>query len=246
MFPTLKLNARDSGPSGPVHDAQWLMAGHGRFGETYYTGKIDGDFGAGSAGAAYVAKFWCGWPLADLDHAFGPVLYSYLLPATSAAAARLPLANRARRAARIAAKLAAERRYRNPYRDVQDLMFDGVDQGVDYTGHGPVYAIGPGRVTVATTDSGWPGGGAVSYTLTSGSRAGRAVYFAENITPRVYPGQWVNSGTVIATMYDAFPYTESGWCFPGTDNPLAPIPPKGAPTAEGEDFYSFLQSLGAP
>jgi len=234
---------RDPGETGPVHDAQWLLSGHGRFAEVYYHGKPDGIYGPSCGLAAYEAKWWCGYASSELDHVFGPTLYSYLLPLTSGDAAKLPIANRIRRQGRLAERQRLE--YVNPYRAVQHLGAAGVDQGVDYSGQGDVYAIGPARVTVVSTSSGWPGGGAVSYTFTDGPKAGQAVYFVENVMPRVKAGQLVDHTTVIATMYDSYPYTESGWAHPGTINPLAPLyPDPHSPKPEGVDFNQFLASLG--
>lgn len=230
-----------------VEDAQYLMAGHGRFGETYYHGKADGDYGLATGLASYEAKFWCGYALSDCDHVFGSILYSYLLPLTSGLAVKLPISNRIRRAARLLAKKRQEQEYRNPYRGVSHLAWAGVDQGVDFSGSGPVYAVGPARVTVVTTNSGWPGGGAIAYTFTSGPKAGQSIYFVENITPTVRAGQIVNCSTVIAQMHNQYPYTECGWSHPATVDPIASLnPDPHSPKPEGRNFNDFLRSLGAP
>jgi hypothetical protein len=99
-FPTLTVTSPHK-KGQDVKDAQYLMEGHGRFGEKYYTGPIDGDYGALSGAGAYRTKFWTGYPLRKCDHVFGPVLYSYLLPLKSGQAKKLPVANRLRRAYRI-------------------------------------------------------------------------------------------------------------------------------------------------
>lgn len=246
MFPTLqaaKPLMKDPAAKGPIHDAQYLLAGNGRFGEIYYHGKVDGIYGPNCGLAAYEAKYWCGYPANKLDHVFGPTLYSYLLPLTSGEAVLLPFAYRVRRQWRLEQKLKLE--YVNPYRDIARLGAAGIDQGVDYSGQGHVYAIGPARVTVVSTSSGWPGGGAVGYTFTAGPKAGCGVYFVENIVPKVKPGQLVDHRTVICTMYDSYPYTESGWAHPGTVNPLATLyPDPHSPKPQGHDFNEFLGTLG--
>jgi hypothetical protein len=225
-----------------VKDAEWLLSGHGRFKEIYYHGALDGIYGPHVALAAYEAKYWLGFPTNKLDHAFGSVLRGYLLPLSSSDAVKLPIAYRTRRALRIQKKL--ELAYVNPYRNVVNFRFAGVDQGVDFGGEGPVYAIGPARITNVSTTSGWPGGGAVGYTLTSGAKAGAGIYFVENITPSVRPGQLVDHQTVIATMHNAYPYTESGWAHPGTVNPIASLYPNPhSPKTEGQNFYNWLQTL---
>jgi len=93
--------------------------------------------------------------------------------------------------------------YLNPLRAVSGLVPERVDQGVDFAGTGPVYAIGNAVVTDAMgVNSGWPGGGWVSYQLTDGPDAGLVVYVAEDVTPTVQVGQHVSSATVIANMYN--------------------------------------------
>jgi hypothetical protein len=245
-FPLLKPAnplMKDGAPTGPIHDAQWLMSGNGRFGEAYYHGKVDGVYGPSTALSAHEAKYWCGYAAAEIDNCFGEVLYSYLLPLASGSAVKLPMANRVRRQIRVANAQALE--YVNPYRSVSNLGAAGIDQGVDYSGYGPVYAIGPARVTVVSNSSGWPGGGAVGYTFTAGEKAGQAVYFVENIAPKVKPGQLVDHRTVIAEMFNSYPYTEQGWAFPGTVNPLARLYPNPhSPKPQGRDFNEFLRSLG--
>jgi hypothetical protein len=133
--------------------------------------------------------------------------------------------------------------YLNPYRGIGNLRFAGYDQGVDFSGSGPVYAVGPGVVAIATTHSGWPGGGAVAYRLTHGKAAGKTIYFCENVTPRVHVGQTVSAQTVIATMHDSYPYTESGWAQDGTDNPMSQ-PISHTPTYFGVNYGDLLIALG--
>ncbi len=46
--------------------------------------------------------------------------------------------------------------YADPLRAVRGLTPERIDQGVDYSGFGPIYAIGDG-VVLSTANSGWPG-----------------------------------------------------------------------------------------
>ena len=80
--------------------------------------------------------------------------------------------------------------YVNPFAHAQ-VTPSRIDQGVDYSGTGPIDALGPGRVTlVSTTDTGWGNGnGWISYQLTGGAYAGDYIYVAEGITPTVHQGQ---------------------------------------------------------
>ena len=74
--------------------------------------------------------------------------------------------------------------YVNPFAHAQ-VTPSRIDQGVDYSGTGPIDALGPGRVVlVSTDDTGWGNGnGWISYQLTAGTYAGDYVYVAEGITP---------------------------------------------------------------
>lgn len=126
--------------------------------------------------------------------------------------------------------------------------FAGVDQGIDFTGAGPVYAIGEGKVTrYEPSGSGWPGEGAVlNYTLTAGPQAGKSVYVAEDFKAAagIAQGSVVHTGQVIgyATGSGLAPGIEIGWAQP-SGVPLAPRPaPRPAPqwTPEGQNFLGFV------
>ena len=89
--------------------------------------------------------------------------------------------------------------YLNPFRNVSGLVPERIDQGVDFSGSGPVYALGDGIVTNAIAYSpGW-GGGWITYQLSDGPDAGLVVYLAENVTPTVVVGQHVTPSTEMAT-----------------------------------------------
>lgn len=144
--------------------------------------------------------------------------------------------------------------YVNPLSKVANLVAERIDQGADFGGSGPVIAIGDAVIT-ETNGGGWPGGPFMSYRLTSGPFAGRYVYVAENITPSVSVGQTVRAGQQIATMFDGGAGIETGWAAPGGFQPLSQTPAAGSinganlppgGTAIGNDFDTFLHSLGAP
>jgi hypothetical protein len=145
--------------------------------------------------------------------------------------------------------------YLNPLRAVSGLVPERVDQGVDFAGTGPVYAVGDAVVTGAMgANSGWPGGGWVSYQLTDGPDAGLVVYVAEDVTPTVQAGQHVSSATVIATMYNGGDGIETGWAAAQTSlTAESQMPEAGGigaggpfPTMVGLSFDGLLQSLGVP
>lgn len=142
--------------------------------------------------------------------------------------------------------------YSNPLRHVSNLVPERIDQGVDYSGTGPVYAIGPGVVTMVAgaSSSGW-GGPYIQYRLTAGPYAGKLVYFAEGVTPSVRPGEHVTSGTVIGHMSGGI---ETGFASGvGTESEArkqGQTPGTGdagsVSTAFGKLFNSLLVDIGAP
>ncbi len=144
--------------------------------------------------------------------------------------------------------------YRNPLRDVSGLVAERIDQGVDFAGSGPIYAIGDAVVTNATGASmGWPGGGWITYRLTSGPGAGLTVYVAEDVQPAVSVGQTVTPRTVIATMYAGNDGIETGWAMASGFTAESQLPEAGGisgpgpfPTEVGVNFDGLLQELGVP
>jgi hypothetical protein len=145
--------------------------------------------------------------------------------------------------------------YKNPFRDIHNLGQSRVDQGVDYTGSGPIYALGNGKV-LSTTNSGWPGGTFIVYQLTDGPASGKYVYFAENCdnikVSTSPPNNTVTSDTVICTMVDASPHIEIGWADGGSIGAAAAADvwvghdSDSYYTAYGKNFSDLLHSLGAP
>jgi murein DD-endopeptidase MepM/ murein hydrolase activator NlpD len=144
---------------------------------------------------------------------------------------------------------AAPGSYVNPLRAIANLVPERIDQGVDYSGYGPIYAIGDG-VVLNTVNSGWPGGTFITYRLSDGPAAGLVVYAAEDIEPAVSVGQQVTPNTVLGTMYEGPDGIETGWAdssgqgytmahdygqFSGANS-----------TAFGANFSQLLASLGAP
>jgi hypothetical protein len=129
-----------------------------------------------------------------------------------------------------------------------------VDQGVDFGGAGPVYALGDAVITNATADSaGWPGGGWITYQLTNGPDKGLTVYLAEDVTPSVQAGQTVTSSTVIANMFNGGAGIETGWATSDGSTAESQMPEAGGingngpfPTVVGLNFEAVLESLGVP
>jgi hypothetical protein len=175
--------------------------------------------------------------------------------AAARAAAQQAAAKRA--AARQAKKSQANpttTAYRNPLRAVSGLIMERVDQGVDFGGAGPVYALGDAVITNATADNaGWPGGGWITYQLTNGPDKGLTVYLAEDVTPTVQVGQTVTSSTVIANMFNGGAGIETGWATSDGSTAESQTPEAGGingngpfPTVVGLNFEAVLESLGVP
>jgi hypothetical protein len=148
--------------------------------------------------------------------------------------------------------------YQNPLRDIKNLGPARIDEGVDYTGDGPIYAIGNGIVSFAQVPTGWPGvsgprtGSAISYKLSDGPAAGKTVYVAENCTinPDLHVGSQVDVNTTVCSLHNVYPFMEVGWAEDGTDVPLASnlyqSVPDGTAMAYGVNFSNLLKALGAP
>ena len=141
--------------------------------------------------------------------------------------------------------------YCNPFRAIPNLNPERIDQGVDYGGAGPLYAMGPGTIDVYKnrTDAGWPGGTFVSYKLSAGPASGMIIYLAENIdlNPGLHSGSFVYSGTVLGTLVNASPDSESGWGVQGASYTAEhSCYVEGCSTALGSNFNQLLVCLNTP
>lgn len=144
--------------------------------------------------------------------------------------------------------------YQNPVRDISGLIPERIDQGVDFGGTGPIYALGNAVITDATaTNYGWPGGGWITYQLTDGPAKGLMVFVAEDVRPTVSAGQQVTANTVIANMYDGGAGIETGWAMASGFTAESQLPEAGGisgagpfPTNVGLNFEELLQALGVP
>lgn len=138
-------------------------------------------------------------------------------------------------------------RYANPLRGIRGLSPERVDQGVDYNGFGPIFAIGDG-VVLSVVNWGWPGGTFICYRLTDGPANGLVVYAAEDINPAVQVGQSVTRDTVLGQLYDGPVGIETGWASPAADG-VTMAASYGQywgwnSTAFGTNFSQFIASLG--
>jgi hypothetical protein len=121
------------------------------------------------------------------------------------------------------------------------------DQGVDWTGAGPVDAVGAGTI-LNLFNSGWPGGAFIAEKLTSPpDPAHSIVYYAEDIAPSVSVGQSVAAGQPVGEATGGSSGIEVGWGSPTIGQSLQADSGAYAgsgSTPQGEDFLQFI--TGAP
>jgi hypothetical protein len=147
--------------------------------------------------------------------------------------------------------------YANPLRACH-AQAGRIDQGVDYTCDGPVYALATSTIIRSTTSSSWPGGGDIVGKITSGPLTGHLWYIAEDVRPSVGVGVHVTDGTVIGHVGAApGPFIEVGWASTASSANSGPSlasqrgdadPHVGAgewSTGEGVDYANMLHFLGA-
>ena len=137
--------------------------------------------------------------------------------------------------------------YLNPLRGLTSLVPQEIDQGVDYCGSGPIYAIGDGVVKNVYSNQ-WPSGVFISYQLSAGPAKGRFVYVAENVTPDVTIGETLTPSTEVGVLHDAKTCLETGWADPpaSPERAMGHVEYNGKnSTAYGLNFSALLQKLGA-
>ncbi len=119
-----------------------------------------------------------------------------------------------------------------------------IDQGVDFTGTGPIAAVGDAEI-LATGAPGWPEGGGVLYRLLSGSRAGQVIYVFEGVQATVRPGQHVSAGEQIANFVPGGSI-EMGFA-DASGTPLSHGEyTEGVETVWGRRMAVFLSGIGGP
>jgi soluble lytic murein transglycosylase-like protein/murein DD-endopeptidase MepM/ murein hydrolase activator NlpD len=137
---------------------------------------------------------------------------------------------------------AAAGSYVNPFSLSANLVTGRIDQGVDFTGEGPIVAIGDAKV-LAVGAAGWPEGGGVLYQLLDGPLKGQAVFVYEGVDATVQPGQTVKAGQQVATFRPGGSI-ETGLA----DSAGVPLSHaeyfEGKVTQSGLEMFSLLQALG--
>jgi hypothetical protein len=141
--------------------------------------------------------------------------------------------------------------YQNPFHDMHALVRSRVDEGADFsTGSSvPIYAIGNGVVTQATSNSTFYPGSWITYQLSDGPAKGKYVYVAEACTPvLVHITESVTSNTHLCDVQPSS--IETGWALDATSQAAAAyghyveINGRSYATADGQNFTELLYSLG--
>lgn len=118
-----------------------------------------------------------------------------------------------------------------------------IDQGVDYLGAGPLFALGSGIIT-SVHNAGWPGAGTfIAIKLDDTSGPSQYVYYAEDITPAVKIGQRVTAGQVVGHATGGATGIEVGWAAPPGSGAALAHGASGA-TGPGQNFFNLVKSLG--
>ncbi len=132
--------------------------------------------------------------------------------------------------------------YVNPFAISTESTLGRVDQGVDFTGAGPIGAIGEALI-LQTGAPGWPEEGGVLYELLNGPMKGSVIYLYEGVDATVQPGQRVSAGQEIATFRPGGSI-ETGLA----DSAGVPLSHteyyEGRVTQSGLEMLSLLQALG--
>ena len=118
-----------------------------------------------------------------------------------------------------------------------------IDQGVDFTGVGPILAVGDAQI-LATGAPGWPEGGGVLYRLLDGPAAGQTIFVNEGVQATVRAGERVSAGQQIATFV-AGGSIEMGFA-DAAGTPLSHAEyHEGEETVWGRKMAAFLAELGS-
>jgi hypothetical protein len=119
-----------------------------------------------------------------------------------------------------------------------------VDQGQDFGGTGPIYAIGKARI-LKTGAPGWPGGEqGVLYQLLDGARRGQIIFVYEGIKVQVQQNDIVQAGQKIGEF---IPFSPTGIEIGFADAMGVPLShaeyTEGKETVYGKEMKAFLESL---
>jgi murein DD-endopeptidase MepM/ murein hydrolase activator NlpD len=132
--------------------------------------------------------------------------------------------------------------YVNPFSHSTGLVTGRIDQGVDFTGTGPIVAIGEAKI-LSTGAPGWPEEGGVLYELLGGPLKGKVIFVYEGVDATVHAGETVKAGQQIATFRPGGSI-ETGFA-DAAGVPLSHAEYyEGKITESGLEMFSLLQALG--
>lgn len=145
--------------------------------------------------------------------------------------------------------------YQNPFTASSNLSATRVDEGVDYTGSGPVHFLGNAKVTYVCASGCWEGESFITYQLLDGPAANKYVYVAEGCTPasglKADPNKTYSASDVVCNMYNGPHGIETGWAAGPTQDVAAAhdvyvelSSGKSYATAYGQNFEELMESLG--
>lgn len=122
-----------------------------------------------------------------------------------------------------------------------------IDQGVDFSGKGSLFAVGSGQI-LSVSARGWPGGTFIALKLDNPVDPQHSVvYYAEDITAGVKVGQHVSAGATIGYANGGSSGIELGWMNPNAlGQPLNQVSNPGQfkgnnATSEGQNFVNFIK-----
>jgi murein DD-endopeptidase MepM/ murein hydrolase activator NlpD len=144
-----------------------------------------------------------------------------------------------RNAIRVGYSPTLEIAYVNPFLSAAEGR---IDMGVDFTGVGPISAVGDAKV-LRTGAPGWPEGGGVLYQLLNGPRASQVIYVYEGVAATVKAGERVSAGQQIANFVPGGSI-EMGFADAAGAPLAAGVYQEGDVTEWGREMQSFLDEIG--
>lgn len=131
--------------------------------------------------------------------------------------------------------------YTYPFSHSDNLYVSRTDMGKDFSGEGPIQAIGKAKI-LSTGAPGWPEEGGVLYKLLKGPAKGRTIFTYEGVDPTVEPGEVVKKGETIANFRPGGSI-ETGFATPTGEALAAPYYNEGDVTPPGEKMSAWLERL---
>jgi hypothetical protein len=119
------------------------------------------------------------------------------------------------------------------------------DQGVDWSGKGPLYATGAGTIE-SVSNAGWPGGAYIDLRLANPPDPSHSdVYYAEDINPDVKVGEQVSAGQQVGEATGGSSGIELGWGNPAAvgqplNQALSGAYAGSGATPQGQSFLDYI------